>query len=55
MKKMQTSTRYKKNCRSNRSGIAGPKNAITQIDKFAAGIAEMEIGEESGNISYGCS
>ena len=29
-------------------------NAYTFMDKFAAGITEIEIGEESGNTGCGC-
>jgi hypothetical protein len=31
------------------------RNASTFMDKFAAGMTEMDIGEESGNADCGCS
>ena len=31
------------------------KNATIFMDKFAAGLTETEIGEESGNTGCGCS
>lgn len=30
------------------------RNATTFIDKFAAGMTDMEVGEESGNTGCGC-
>ena len=31
------------------------RNAMTFMDRFAAGITELEIGEESGKTGCGCS